>query len=91
MSHHGSDLPMSERLKHLMDAEPGPTLRHPRGKLTCDDDGEISIRIAADRANGVVVFDFGVPTKWIGFTHQQARDIAALLIARADEVQGITA
>jgi hypothetical protein len=68
----------------------GATGRHPNGKLTDNDEGEIKVAIAADPARGVVVIDFGKPTAWIGFTPDQASDIADMLHAKALECRGIT-
>lgn len=64
----------------------GPTGQFPHGKLTPSDEGEI--RIGLTHVDGKVVFDFGKPTAWIGFTPAQARDIAVLLLKNADAAEG---
>jgi len=64
----------------------GPTGRHPFGKNDESDDGEISMGIASDFANGTVVLNFGVPIVWIGLYPQQAKDMAAVMIKHADEI-----
>ena len=62
----------------------GPTGKFPLGKLTASDEGETQIAIGSSK--GKVVIDFGSPSVWIGFTPEQARDIAATLIKHADDI-----
>jgi hypothetical protein len=62
----------------------GPTGRFPEGKLNDSDEGEI--RVAIGYQEGKVIMDFGKPIAWIGFTPEQAREIAATLIGYADGV-----
>lgn len=88
MAHHGND---SYALRELLDfAEAGPTGRFPRGKLNENDEGEIQIAIAVDKAKQVVIIDFGKPTTWIGFTADQASDLADLILKKSWELRGIT-
>lgn len=84
MSHHSSiprqnsDLlkrPQSGVDEHKL----GATGRFPDGKLNEHDEGEIAIGIAHDAQTGKIVMNFGQPTAWIGFTKDQARDIARVL------------
>jgi hypothetical protein len=56
----------------------------PAGKLIDSDEGEIQIAIGI--RDGAVVIDFGTPMVWIGFYSSHARQIAAALIAKADEL-----
>jgi hypothetical protein len=60
----------------------GPTGKFPQGKLTPEDEGEIQIAITD--YNGKVVMDFGKPITWIGFTPDQAGEIADNLLRHAD-------
>lgn len=55
---------------------PGPTGEHSDGKARADDDGDLNIQIGHDVLNGIVVLDFGVKTKWIGF---QPKDVDAII------------
>lgn len=64
----------------------GPTGKFPRGKLTENDEGEL--RIAVGSRNGAVVMDFGKPTSWIGFTPEQADQIADSLREHARSLRG---
>lgn len=75
-----SDKLVSERDRDSM----GPTGRFPRGRLTPTDEGEIGIRIA--HVDGVIVINFGKPIAWIGFPASDARELAALLVKHADEI-----
>ena len=89
MAHHSAEMPdayarEAEKLKL------GATGEYPRGKLNDDDEGEIVMGIAADPKNGVVVMNFGKPTSWIGFTGEQAEQIAQSLSEKALELRGIT-
>lgn len=67
----------------------GATGQFPRGKLNKDDEGEIKVAIAAHHKRGVVVIDFGKPTAWIGFSPEQAVEIAEMLNAKAWELRGV--
>jgi len=86
MAHH-SEL-NSELLNKLMSnavqkMELGATGQFPEGKLTPEDEGEI--RIAITSINGKVVIDFGKPIAWIGFTREQAKQIAETLLEKANQ------
>jgi hypothetical protein len=59
----------------------GPTGAFPEGELNDDDEGEI--RIAIGMQGDKVVIDFGKPTAWIGFTKEQAKQIAEMLLKHA--------
>ena len=100
MAHHGMDegMEMAQRLfaERLMkqarqiqqDADKlglGPTGQFPQGQLNDDDEGEI--RIGITNTGGKVIIHFGKPTAWIGFTADQAIDIARALIENAAKAQ----
>lgn len=59
---------------------------YPDGQLNPDDDGEIDCRVGL--VDGRVVMEFLRPVKWIGLTSSGARELAAILIARADAADG---
>ena len=85
MSHHGSEGPfdpklMSDMMKLLLG-------EFPDGKLNASDEGATAVQIGHD--NGRVIIQFPNPTKWIGFTPDQAVDIAKTLIDHAKRV-GLT-
>lgn len=106
MGHHGTQAPYSEmneeQMKKIMEGfkekipqlnmadqlNLGPTGKFPMGHLNQDDEGEIRIGITS--SNGKVVIDFGKPIHWIGFSPEQAKQIAETLIARADGILGTT-
>jgi hypothetical protein len=61
----------------------GSTGRFPMGKLSQSDEGEIQFGIAADPIKNKVVINFGQPTAWVGFTAEQAEEVAESLLAKA--------
>lgn len=65
----------------------GATGKFPLGKLTPEDEGEIRIGITHTNpeggALGKVIIDFGKATTWIGFTAEQAHEIARTLLEHA--------
>lgn len=87
MAHHSSET--SDSLRALFDranAEPrGATGRFPLGQLTPEDEGEIAIGFT--HTNGKIVVDFGKPVAWIGFTAEQADEIADTLRQHAAAVR----
>jgi len=97
MAHHGSaPLNDSELAKLFGQRSPeldveqalgklGATGKFPEGKLTDRDEGEI--RIAIGQRDGKIVIDFGQPTAWIGFTADQADDLANVLHKHATEAR----
>lgn len=99
MGHHGTEAPfnqenMDEFMKKFEGKIPqvdkleqlglGPTNKFPMGHLNKDDEGEIRIGITSH--GGKIVIDFGKPIHWIGFSPDQAKDIAQNLIDRANEI-----
>jgi len=88
MAHHGSDLSgllRDEAQKQRF----GPTGKYPDGKLNENDEGEIQIGVAADTEHQKVILNFGVPVAWIGFTAEQALELADSLRQNAFESRGI--
>jgi hypothetical protein len=57
---------------------------YPRGKLCNDDEGELVLRICVQ--DKTVILDFGKPVKWLGFSKQDALNLAETLIKRANEI-----
>lgn len=89
MAHHSSET-SSDSLRALFadlaPQRPGPTGAFPLGKLVPEDEGEIAI--AFGHTEGKVVIDFGKPVAWIGFTPEQADQIADTLREHAAKVRG---
>ena len=67
----------------------GATGEFPNGKLNDADEGELAIGVAIDKEKGVVLLEFGKPVNWLGLYPAQAREIAAILIAKAGELESI--
>lgn len=65
----------------------GATGRFPYGKAGADDEGELRMALATDRANGIVRIIFGKPIAWIGLPAREARQLAAMLNEKADEIE----
>lgn len=76
MSHHGNNVPreLSEAMQKLLG-------EYPNGRLNTEDAGALAVAITHE--NGAVKLQFPKPVAWIGFTPQQAIDIAQTLIAHA--------
>jgi hypothetical protein len=64
----------------------GATGRYPFGKVDRHDEGELQMGLAADHANGIVRLDFGKPVAWLGLPAREARDLARVLIEKADDL-----
>jgi hypothetical protein len=92
MSHHSRDrdidIEYDNAFRRMLEPADklGKTGEHPRGRLTPTDEG--AIRIAVGSKNGAVVIDFGTPVAWIGFSPQEARDVAASIVKHADSLEG---
>lgn len=54
---------------------------YPNGRLNADDSGALAV--AFSHENGVVKMEFPKPVAWIGFTPNQAIEIAQTLIQHA--------
>ena len=70
----------------IKDFKLGATGRFPRGHADADDEGEITMALAADHGNGIVRMEFGKPVGWLGLASQDARCLAAMLYQKADEI-----
>ena len=91
MSHHGSEWPFGKDSPHrqaLHEAMKSTFGEFPDGKLNKDDAGALSLAITEE--GGKVVMAFPKPVAWIGFTGDQAMEIAQTLIKHARKV-GVTA
>jgi hypothetical protein len=54
---------------------------YPNGRLNADDAGAVAVSISNE--GGVVRMEFPKPVAWIGFTGEQAMEIAQTLIKHA--------
>lgn len=78
MSHHGNDPEAQRAMSELMQQIFG---EFPDGKLNQNDEGALAVMVGNE--NGKVVIRFPKPVAWIGFTPEQAIDIAQTLITHA--------
>ena len=69
----------------------GATGNFPRGQADPQDEGELKLALATDRANGIIRVVFGKPVAWLGLPSEEARQLAALLIEKADELDRMKA
>lgn len=82
--HHSKD--RDEQIaEQFREMELGPTGRFPEGHLTDNDEGEIRIGITS--LKGCIVISFGEPIASIGFTPQQARQVANTLRQHANRIE----
>lgn len=58
----------------------------PHGKKYPDDEGELSVRLAADPDSGVVRFDFMKPVQWIALEKEEAIAFANLILEKAKQL-----
>ncbi len=71
----------------IKDLKLGATGRFQRGQAAADDEGELRMALAADHANALVRIEFGKPIAWLGLPVREARQLAGLLVEKADEVE----
>jgi len=93
MSHHGTNpFEGNDTLRKLFQdlTECGDPLKNlqrklqgefPNGRLNANDEGALAVMIGHEK--GKVVMQFPSPAAWIGFTPEQAMDIAQSLISHA--------
>lgn len=78
MSHHSSDPERSMRLNEAMKKLFG---EYPDGRLNNEDAGALALMIEVQ--DGKVVVHFPKPVAWIGFSADQAMDLASTLVRHA--------
>jgi|HubBroStandDraft_4_1064222.scaffolds.fasta_scaffold510776_2 hypothetical protein len=91
MSNHGQDMTPEQR-RHFekffesakTDFGSGPTGKFPEGKIHPTDKGQLSMAIG--HKDGKVFIHFGVPTDWIGFSKQDALNLANCIIEHAAQI-----
>jgi hypothetical protein len=58
--------------------------QYPHGKLNDDDEGALQLLVYTEENN--VVINFGKPVVWVAMPPANIRELAALLLKRADEL-----
>lgn len=76
---------MLAKLASQFEEKLGATGNFPQGKLTPTDEGEI--KLAVGIKDKKVILDFGTSVTWIGFSAEQALDLANSLIERAASIR----
>lgn len=59
----------------------GATGKYPNGKITDSDEGEMQFAIT--KKDETIIMEFGKPIHWMGFTPQQAIEVAKSLCKHA--------
>lgn len=65
--------------------KPGATGQYPEGKLVPHDEGELTLAVFSK--DGHVIMEYGTPVRWFAAPPQLARQLAALLLKHADDVE----
>jgi hypothetical protein len=64
----------------------GPTGNFPEGRISAEDEGELSIAIAVDAENKVIRFELGKDVAWLAFPPALAREIGQKLATKVIEL-----
>lgn len=88
MAHHNFEPDLDARHR-LTDLHLGATGQYPNGRYGERDEGEIKFAVAADKANGIVLIEFGKPVHSFGMTPAQASELADMLHQKSFECRGI--
>jgi hypothetical protein len=70
----------------IKDFKLGATGRFPRGPADATDEGELRIALAADHQQAIVRLVFGKPIAWLGLPAAEARQLAQMLVEKADDL-----
>jgi hypothetical protein len=84
MAHH-SDVLSDKMQETAQQLGLGATQRFTHGRLNETDEGELQLAIGEE--NGRVVMNFGKPVAWIGFTPEQAMEIALSLMQHSNKAK----
>jgi hypothetical protein len=63
--------------------ELGATGRFPQGRVSDDDEGELTLGVAFDPVDGIVRIEFGKPVAWLGLPRDNAVAFARAILRRA--------
>jgi hypothetical protein len=87
MSHHSSEppfiqKPLGDELKQALSETMGKLMgEYPNGRMNPQDAGAVAVGIGVEA--GRVIMRFPKPVAWVGFTGDEALEIAATLIKHA--------
>ncbi len=90
-SHHGvpsdRDPGKEEIVKRFLDQlEKRAKREYTHGRISGQDEGTLALAVAADKANGVVIIDFGKPVEWIGLGEKECKGLIQMLIEKLREI-----
>lgn len=90
IQHHSPE--EEERVRRMLDEIAGVAERKwPNGRISGDDDGETAFAIAVDPRHKIVRIQFTKPMNWIGLDVKSARQLAAMLDEKADQLERLGA
>lgn len=61
--------------------------RYPGGRLNEEDEGVLPIAILIEDKR--IIIDFSKEIRWIGFDKDKARELANVLLSKADEIDNL--
>jgi len=70
----------------IKDFKLGATEKFPRGPVDETDEGELRLALVADHQQAIVRLIFGKQISWLGLPAREARDLARILVEKADEL-----
>lgn len=85
MSHHSSNDDITKQLREHMKGLMG---EYPQGRLNKDDAGAVAMSVCVESEK--VILRFAKPVAWVGFTGDEAIELAQVLIKHA-RAAGLTA
>lgn len=85
---HHQSMEEIEAQQRLVDQIMGRASQHySEGRLNNTDEGDISLAVAADPQNNVVLIHFGKPVAWIGLNRKSASHLVNLLTEKIDQIK----
>jgi hypothetical protein len=84
MHHSERQSDMAEEMKKALGL--GPTGDFPEGQLNPVDEGGLKLAVGVE--DGKVVIHFGKPVAWVGFSAQQARELAETIRKHSYKAEG---
>jgi len=64
--------------------------KYPRGRISADDDGEMSMGLAHDPATNTLVFNFFKPIQWFGLGPDELSSLIMQLARHLSRMKGVS-
>jgi len=65
----------------------GATGEFPRGQISERDEGQLKMAVSSDPKTRTVILNFGKRIEWIGFSPEEARGLARILLNHANKFE----